>query len=415
MRESLDFYRQRHGDIFTLFLIRKRLTFITHAADVSFLSKLEKKNIISNFPTRFEMMPMLFGDGVCRRHVVEKYWTGNGPTRIWTMFQGSNITPLTLTFQKELESRIASLTDQWHEGYLLEWIATLFLPVTSMLFYGKTTFFASPEFVNVLMVFNSHMNALYKGKHPNAIVEFVQSKRRLIQGILETPKSAPFNAVAALQEGMHEADFTDNEKATTLLSILWASNMNVIISAFWVVVHVFNTPEALQAIHAEIGGRAMFTVDDLQQMPVIESVCLEAMRLSTANILRTEALQDFAFETHNSASTYRIRKGDNLVLSTGHIHRDPKFFPSPEAFIYDRFLGEEGAKQKSKLFVFAHGQHKCPGRFLAMNELKLLVLFLLTKLDLKLKSSGTPLVDFSFFGVGAMKPVRDVAIQYRKR
>jgi hypothetical protein len=35
------------------------------------------------------------------------------------------------------------------------------------------------------------MNALYKGKHPNSIPVFVESKRKLIQAILHEPEDKP--------------------------------------------------------------------------------------------------------------------------------------------------------------------------------------------------------------------------------
>lgn len=70
---------------------------------------------------------------------------------------------------------------------------------------------------------------------------------------------------------------------------------------------------------------------------------------------------------------------------------DPTIYPDPEKFDAERFLHmrEKPGQENSWQFVatspehmlFGHGQHACPGRFFASNEIKILLCHLLLKYD----------------------------------
>src|SRR4051812_48404223 len=78
---------------------------------------------------------------------------------------------------------------------------------------------------------------------------------------------------------------------------------------------------------------------------------------------------------------------DNLAL-------DPKVFPEPDKFDMTRFLrlreqpGQENYHQfvtpSPSLMAFGYGQHACPGRFFASNEVKIALCCMLLKYDFRL-------------------------------
>ncbi|KAH9915855.1 cytochrome P450 [Fomitopsis serialis] len=85
---------------------------------------------------------------------------------------------------------------------------------------------------------------------------------------------------------------------------------------------------------------------------------------------------------------------DTLVAGASNAtHRDPRNYENPEVFDPFRFADlreEDGASIKHQFVStspeyvpFGHGKHACPGRFFAVNELKLMMAYILLHYDLK--------------------------------
>ena len=54
-------------------------------------------------------------------------------------------------------------------------------------------------------------------------------------------------------------------------------------------------------------------------------------------------------------------------------HTDPRYFPEPEEFRPERFLGEEGERTKKYLVPFGRGARSCLGVNLAWSEMYLAI------------------------------------------
>lgn len=84
-----------------------------------------------------------------------------------------------------------------------------------------------------------------------------------------------------------------------------------------------------------------------------------------------------------------LPKGSRLMVAANFM--DPEVYREPEKFDAERFVkkrqesGQENAWQlattSSEYTLFGHGQHACPGRFFAINELKILLCHLLLKYE----------------------------------
>ncbi|KAF7523222.1 hypothetical protein G7054_g11845 [Neopestalotiopsis clavispora] len=84
-----------------------------------------------------------------------------------------------------------------------------------------------------------------------------------------------------------------------------------------------------------------------------------------------------------------LPKGSRLMVAANF--KDPQVYSEPEGFDAERFVkkrqesGQENGWQlattTSDYTLFGHGQHACPGRFFAINELKILLCHLLLKYE----------------------------------
>ncbi|KAI0181565.1 cytochrome P450 [Hypoxylon sp. FL1284] len=94
-----------------------------------------------------------------------------------------------------------------------------------------------------------------------------------------------------------------------------------------------------------------------------------------------------------------LPKGSRIIVAGNFM--DPRIYPDPEKFDAARFLkmrqqtGQEHSWQlvttSPAHFLFGHGQHACPGRFFASNELKVALCHLLLKYDFRFEpSEGRP-------------------------
>ena len=90
----------------------------------------------------------------------------------------------------------------------------------------------------------------------------------------------------------------------------------------------------------------------------------------------------------------RLRRGDKLVVDSRRAMMDPSTHAQPERYDAHRFLRwreQAGRENRAHLVStsaehlgFGHGEHACPGRFFAANEIKVVMCHLLLQYDWKL-------------------------------
>lgn len=80
---------------------------------------------------------------------------------------------------------------------------------------------------------------------------------------------------------------------------------------------------------------------------------------------------------------------NSIIAVASTRHWDAEYYPKPDKFDGARFLKlrAQPGKENSSQFVstspdhlgFGHGQHACPGRFFASNEIKIMMCHILLK------------------------------------
>ncbi|KFQ47214.1 PREDICTED: cholesterol 7-alpha-monooxygenase [Nestor notabilis] len=231
--------------------------------------------------------------------------------------------------------------------------------------------------------------------------------------------------------------FDDMEKAKTHVAVLWASQANTIPATFWSLFYLLKNPEAMRAATKEVqsilesdgekisfdGKRISLNRKQLDNMPVLDSIIKEAMRLSSASMTFRVAKEDFTLHLENDF--YNIRRDDIVALYPQLLHFDPEIYADPLTFKYDRFLNENGEektdfyhsgrKLKYYYMPFGTGTAKCPGRLFAVHEIKQFLALIFSYLEIELVDNDVqcPSLDQSRAGLGILQPVNDIDFRYR--
>jgi len=87
-----------------------------------------------------------------------------------------------------------------------------------------------------------------------------------------------------------------------------------------------------------------------------------------------------------------LQGGQQIIVSFAGIQHHPKHWPNPKQFNPDRFLEPNASKiEKHALPMFGGGLRICPGRHMAMAELKVVIAMIFRKYDLELATADTEL------------------------
>jgi len=173
-------------------------------------------------------------------------------------------------------------------------------------------------------------------------------------------------------------------------------------SLAWAIWLLFRHPECLRRARAEIdervGDPSAWTIDDFTGLEYIEACVNEAMRLRpVAPFIMLQALRE------TSVAGIRI-PADTLiwgVLRSDSVRED--YFADAPSFRPERWLGAEvghrAASANRIAMPFGAGPRVCPGRHLAMLEIKMALAVLLGRFDIDdvaTRSGGEPLEELSF-------------------
>ncbi|KAM6214968.1 cytochrome P450 7A1 [Rhynchocyon petersi] len=231
--------------------------------------------------------------------------------------------------------------------------------------------------------------------------------------------------------------FDDMEKAKTHLVLLWASQANTIPATFWSLFYLIRSPEAMKAATEEVnktletagqkisfeGKPICLNQMQLTDMPVLDSIIKESLRLSSASLNIRAAKEDFIL--HIEDGSFNIRKDDFIAFYPQLIHLDPEIYPDPLTFKYDRYLDENGKaktafysnglKLKYYYMPFGSGATICPGRIFAVHEIKQFLILMISYFELALVDSHVkcPPLDQSRAGLGILPPLNDIEFKYK--
>ncbi|KAI9155714.1 putative ent-kaurene oxidase [Paramyrothecium foliicola] len=238
------------------------------------------------------------------------------------------------------------------------------------------------------------------------LVPIVQRRRKMIENGEDVPNDM-------LQWMLNKHEFADSkndkEVANQQLQLTWVALHTASLTAtsilYDLLLHggsiIDELREEIQATMKEHGGK--LTVPSLPQLKLLDSVMKESQRMHPLGLTRYVRYVQDPIHLHDGKM---IPSG--AIVEVPHIAqlRDETIYPQAQLFDPYRFYhirtGERPdpfAYKNKDLHQFAtatrenltwgYGQHACPGRFFATNEIKLILSRILTNFDLKLPEGMT--------------------------
>lgn len=241
------------------------------------------------------------------------------------------------------------------------------------------------------------------------------------------------------------------DTAKTQLAIFWASVGNTMPGTFWMLFYLLKNTACLNKVKEEINNEiphfasdvdARVSFDELNRLVYLDACITEALRLSSGSLIMRSCYRPCSI-TMASGNKFSFRKDDRIGLCPPVLHRDEEIYPNALAFVPERWMlpltdvngrtyelqerinaaqgkiplfkqGKE-VPSSSVFLAFGAGVSHCPGRRFARNELKCLLVYILSRLELSLVDQDVKMPKFlaSRAGIGIFPPAEDVLIDVK--
>lgn len=216
-----------------------------------------------------------------------------------------------------------------------------------------------------------------------------------------------------------EATYEDGTRLTPhditgmLIATIFAGHHTSSGTTAWVLIELVRHPEHLRSVLAEIeqvfGAEGPITFESLRQLPRLENVIKEVLRLHPPLILLLrKVMKDLHVEG------FKIDAGKFVCAAPSVTHRISELFPNPEVFDPDRYTPERA--EDKDLFgwqAFGGGRHKCSGNAFALFQIKAIICVLLRRFRFELVHSPESYQDD--YGQMIVAPKSPCRIRYQRR
>jgi cytochrome P450 len=226
---------------------------------------------------------------------------------------------------------------------------------------------------------NGHLRALRV-----AVEGFIADARARLDA---NPKlrDAPENLIEAMVAARDRpgSGVDDQDVAGNVLTMLLAGEDTTANTLAWMIYLLSRHPAALararDEVRAVLGDAGLPVREQLDRLPYIDACMNETMRVKpVAPLIISQAARD------GVVAGIRIPKDQLVVTLLRAPTTDERHFRNASAFDPARWLDNPASAQSAKRVAmpFGAGPRLCPGRYLAMTEIKMLMAMLLASFDI---------------------------------
>lgn len=210
-------------------------------------------------------------------------------------------------------------------------------------------------------------------------------------------KTGRFNDIASAVIAARDRDtgaaFTRDELIDQLGVFFLAGHETSASALTWAFYILAVRPEIRARVRAEVqerAGAAPLGIDDVRNLPFVRSFFKEVLRLYPPITFMPRVAQRAVV-----LGRRKLRRGALVMIAPWTLHRHERYWPDPDRFDPERFLGEREKEIESGTYIpFGQGPHTCIGAGFASLEAALIIASLVRDFD---------------FEVAGTAPVRPVA------
>jgi len=215
-----------------------------------------------------------------------------------------------------------------------------------------------------------------------AIAGFIAAARERMQAnpSLRANPSNLIEAMIASRDG-GDSGLDDSDVAGNVFTMLLAGEDTTANTLAWMIYLLSRTPTAMAKAVAEArkavdADGVLRRFEQTSDLPYLEACASEAMRLRPvvplifSQVMRDTEVADIAVPAGTIVC---------LVMRAGAV--DAEHFPDPQSFEPERWLATDNAAAKRVSLPFGGGPRLCPGRYLALLEIKMVMAMLLGSFD----------------------------------
>ncbi len=208
----------------------------------------------------------------------------------------------------------------------------------------------------------------------------------------ENPQNLLHSLLLAVEDDT--SGFSEQEVADNVLTMLLAGEDTTANSLAWAMYFLAKYPHVQHTLRREIAavveGGVLDTFEQTRQLPYLDALINETMRLKPVapiNILEANRPVDIG--------GLRFRRGESAVVLTRAMAMSEAGYPDATLFKPERWLkgdGQRGVANPRSFMPFGSGPRLCPGRSLALLEMKTVLAMVVQQFDVR---PGAPLEEVS--------------------
>ena len=220
-----------------------------------------------------------------------------------------------------------------------------------------------------------HLDALHR-----AVADFIAQARSRMEANPRL-REKPANLIEAMIAARDTpgSGLNDGDVAGNVLTMLLAGEDTTANTLAWMIYLLHRHPEALQRARHEAVTKDLHKYEDMIALPFVDACINETMRLKpVAPIIVLEPVRDAV------VGRIEVPAGTIVMCLMRVGPTDERHFPEPQTFDPARWLsGASATSAKRVAMPFGAGPRLCPGRYLALLEMKMVMAMLLSRFEIE--------------------------------